>query len=275
MCRKTLYTLGGPGTPFSGCGTFGVGGSTGAARALPAGTATYCGAITVGSVALAVNTTLSPASIAVNLQSAAALAGTGTINGPVTIVTNLFLPPSFGTLAGNFTINGPVAVNANGRVLPGDGGPCLLTVSGPFSLAAGATYVPELQGSTPGPSDYDQLLLLNGSTATIHGTLSAVFGGSGWTTDCDRLYIVRNNTDTTTGTFSNFPTSGQVFTTFDGRTWAIYYGANALTGAQTGGQSIVLAPVPEPGAVFGVRAAAAGLAAAARRLRRRTHAQAC
>ena len=149
-------------------------------------------------------------------------------------------------LGGNVTINAAINVAANGVLAPGNS-PGILTANGNVSIAGSLSV--ELQGSTAG-TGYDQLLLANSGTynVTLSGTLTDLFSGSGWSNAGDKLWIINNqSTGTLSGVFSNFPTSGQFVTTFDGKAWQIYYNANFATQALNGGNDVVLTAVPEPG----------------------------
>jgi hypothetical protein len=94
----------------------------------------------------------------------------------------------------------------------------------------------EISGAAPGDGavGYDQVQIVGSDKKDVllDGDLALAWGGAGWSSPCDRLWIVRNDTDgTLTGTFRGYA-NGAVVGNYDGRSWRIYYGVDfdELTG---------------------------------------------
>ena len=68
----------------------------------------------------------------------------------------------------------------------------------------------EIGGATPGDglAGYDQILVVGSEhaiTCLLDGDLALSWSGAGWSSACDRLWIIRNDTDgTLTGTFHDY-----------------------------------------------------------------------
>ena len=217
---------------------------SGAGSIILSGVNTYTGPTTVSAGTL----TLSNASTSNNIANSsvvnvlATLNATGLLGGGITIGTAQTLKGT-GTIVGNTTIDGIHAPGASPGIETFTGGN--YTLNGTLQF--------EAEGASAG-TGYDQILVTDSvaRNVTLGGSslLTTSFTGSGWTTDSDLLWVIRNDTaGTLTGTFSNFATSGDLVTTHDGYEWRIFYGADFATLATTGGNDIVLAPVaiPEPG----------------------------
>lgn len=194
---------------------------------------TYTGSTTISSGSLGLNFHASLASQLINVAGGA--------NFDVWVfdlLANQTLKGS-GTIIGDLTVHGIHA--------PGDS-PGIETVQGNYNML-GQLQI-ELDGTTPG-TGYDQVLISGTSpyNATLAGTLALDWTGLGGSSDSTRLWIIENDTaGTLSGAFSNYA-NGSLVGNYDGRDWLIWYGANAATGTLTGGNDVVIAAVPEPGAI--------------------------
>ena len=158
-------------------------------------------------------------------SAAQMLQGAGSIVGDLIIETlgvhALGCSPSVQCVRGDYAMNGSLEIELHGA-LPGD----------------------EIDG-------YDQVLIMSSEAynVSLSGTLSLSWDGTDWASVGDQLWIVRN--DTTgflSGAFSGL-TNGDSVGEYDGLTWQIYFGADADTGALTGGNDVLLtavSTVPEP-----------------------------
>jgi autotransporter-associated beta strand protein len=115
----------------------------------------------------------------------------------------------------------------------------------------------DLKGVDAG-TGYDQLRLYN--DATLSGSLLLDWTGMSGSTDASKLWVLSNPsaTGTLSGEFSNYA-NGASLGLHDGREWQIWYGADASTGNLTGGNDVLIAPVPEPAAITLLAMAAFGL----------------
>jgi T5SS/PEP-CTERM-associated repeat protein len=167
------------------------------------------------------------------------------------------------TLTGAGTIVGDLSVG--GIHAPGNS-TGIETVKGNYSLL-GELQI-ELAGTAAG-TGYDEVLI-SGSSAyktTLSGTLSLDWTNFTGSTDSTQLWIVRNDTaGTLSGAFSNY-VSGASLGLHDGRSWNLYYNADAATGNPTGGNDVLIAPVPEPAAIVLLALSALALFAWSRKRR--------
>lgn len=232
-------------------------------------TLTYAGTITGSSLTKTGNGTLT-------LSGANTYSGGTTISAGTLLVTNTsgsgtgtgsVAVNSGGTLGGNNTsaISGPVTVASGGTVAPGTGGTSTgtLLVANNVTFQSSSAFITDVRGSAAG-TGYDQLRVTAGDVA-LNGTYTALFGG--FSPDgTERIWIIDNTgSGDLTGTFSNYTTSGSVVASFGGFDWGIFYNADHTSGNLTGGNDVVLVPVPESGHVFLACAAAGGLGYAVRR----------
>jgi fibronectin-binding autotransporter adhesin len=214
-------------TTFSGAIADGAGGisltKTGAGTQVLGGTNTYTGPTTVAGGTLVIN---------------------GSVTSPVTV--------SGGTLGGTGTIVGDVVIGslsgAGGTHAPGTS-PGVQTIEGNYTIYSNGLLAIEALGDAPGDGStgYDQVLIQGADAdVSLDGTLAVAFGGSGWATVGDQLWIIRNDTGgDLTGTFSN-AADGTVVANFAGINWQVFYNADYATGALSGGNDVLLAAVPEP-----------------------------
>jgi hypothetical protein len=113
----------------------------------------------------------------------------------------------------------------------------------------------EIGGATPGDGavGYDQIRVVGSGRkdVSLDGDLALAWSGAGWSSPCDRLWIIRNDTDgTLTGAFRGYA-NGAVVGTYDGQSWQIWYGVDLdeLTGRLITGNDVLLTPaatIPEP-----------------------------
>jgi autotransporter-associated beta strand protein len=108
-----------------------------------------------------------------------------------------------GTLAGTGSVRG---LTATGGVVSPGSSPGILRTDGPVVFQAGAAFVVELNGTTPG-SSHDQLDVIGASTGTVSlggATLNASINFNA--APGDRFTIVRNaGSDPVQGTFAGLP----------------------------------------------------------------------
>jgi autotransporter-associated beta strand protein/T5SS/PEP-CTERM-associated repeat protein len=150
------------------------------------------------------------------------------------------------TLTGSGTIVGDLSVG--GIHAPGNS-TGVETVKGNYSLL-GELQI-ELAGTTAG-TGYDEVLISGSSAynAALSGTLSLDWTSFNGSTDATQLWIVKNDTaGTLSGAFSNYA-NGASLGLHDGRSWNLYYNADAATGNLTGGNDVLIAPVPEPATII-------------------------
>jgi autotransporter-associated beta strand protein len=192
-----------------------------------------------------------------------AVSGTLKVNSPGTLASTVTVN-SGGTLGGTGVIDttsvagGVMIVNNGGTVSPGNS-PGVLTIHGPVTFNAGANFLAELNGPTPGNGTtfHDQLVVTGaGNVITLTGaTLSATLGYTPGAND--KLFILDNQTGTAlVGTF----TQGNSITV-GGYMAQISYFGNPAGNAIAGGNSVVLygfIPVPEPALTFAVGLAGLG-----------------
>ncbi len=155
------------------------------------------------------------------------------------------------TLKGSGKIIGDLTIN--GIHAPGDS-PGIETVQGNYNMLGQLEI--ELAGTAPG-SGYDQVLISGPDTynAALGGTLALDWTGLAGSSDSTRLWILENDTaGTLSGTFGNYA-NGALLGNYDGRDWFLWYGADAATGNLTGGNDVLITPVPEPGVLFMLLAA--------------------
>jgi fibronectin-binding autotransporter adhesin len=214
-------SVGGNGESTTYSGQLSGGGSLkklGAGTLTLAGNNSYLGSTTVSAGTLKVNNTIGSAtgSGTVTVDSGATLAGSGVINGSVTIA---------GTLAPG---------NSTG----------ILTVNNQVTFQSGSTFSAEVFGLAAG-SGYDQLTTTG--PVSLSGSLALPFG-SFTPTGNDILFLINNTgAGTTSGTFQ-YADNAEIGT-FNGFNWHITYEANnAPTPSISGGNDVAIysEPVPEP-----------------------------
>ena len=158
-----------------------------------------------------------------------------------------------GTVVGNLSIRGGIHA-------PGDS-IGIETVKGNYSLLQCQLQI-QLAGTTAG-SGYDQVLQsgANAYGTALGGKLSLDWTGFSGSTDSTKLWIMKNDTaGALSGTFSNYA-NGASLGVHDGRSWWLYYGADAATGNLTGGNDVVISAVPEPATLTLLAIFAMGLGA--------------
>ena len=164
------------------------------------------------------------------------------------------------TLKGTGTIVGPLTIGAYGIHAPGNS-TGIETVKGDYTMSG--QLQSEIQGSTA-DTGYDQVLISDTASrnVSLSGSLSLAWSGTGWSSLTDKLWIVKNDTaGSIAGTFSNYLTNGMSVGNYDGKTWNIWYGADFATGNTSGGNDVLLAPVPEPSTLVLLAASLVGLLA--------------
>jgi autotransporter-associated beta strand protein len=171
--------------------------------------------------------------------------GISTVNGGTLFVDSGIISPSIvngGTIGGIGYI-GNLRVNSGGELATGHSAPGILTAYGNAYLN-GVDEV-EVFGPVAGAT-YDQFVVHG--AVTLGGILS-VNKPSGFSPDpaADKFWIILNDgSNPTNGAFMNYADGDTVFT--DNSTpWAIHYSGDYATGSLSGGNDVVIAPVPEPG----------------------------
>lgn len=149
---------------------------------------------------------------------------------------------SSATLKGSGTV-GDLTVLSGGTVAPGNS-PGILS-AGDTDLQAGSTLGIEINGSAVG-TGYDQLDVTG--TLTLGGQLSVSLG---YTPVNNTLFFILANdgADAVSGTFSNAPVNGGLYT-LGGQDFMISYFGDTGTNSFTGGNDVVLKAVPEPRAAL-------------------------
>jgi autotransporter-associated beta strand protein len=151
-----------------------------------------------------------------------------------------------GTISGNVTIEGLHDIgDPNGTQ----------TVTGNYSMLGELKI--DLKGVDAG-AGYDQLRLFR--DVALSGSLLLDWTGMNGSTDASKLWILNDysTTGTLSGEFSNYA-NGASLGLHDGREWQIWYGADSATGNLTGGNDVLIAPVPEPATIVLLALAASGL----------------
>jgi T5SS/PEP-CTERM-associated repeat protein/autotransporter-associated beta strand protein len=197
------------------------------------GANTYTGGTTIAAGTLALSSAGSLASTPIDVKSGATF--------DVSVKKGYSLAAGK-TLTGSGTIVGDLSVS--GIHAPGNS-TGIETVKGNYSLL-GELQI-ELAGTAAG-TGYDEVLISGSSAynAALSGTLSLDWTNFTGSTDATQLWIVKNDTaGTLSGAFSNY-VSGASLGLHDGRSWNLYYNADAATGNLTGGNDVLIAPVPEP-----------------------------
>ena len=155
------------------------------------------------------------------------------------------------TLKGDGTVLGNLRIAGNGVHEVGDS-PGVQQIQGNYSM--GGLLEIEISGDSPGDGTvgYDQIRIVGtaAKAVSLDGDLSLTWSGTSWSSACDRLWIIRNDTDgTLTGAFHGYA-NGAVVGNYDGQSWRIWYGldADAPAGQLVPGNDVLLAPatvVPE------------------------------
>ena len=158
--------------------------------------------------------------------------GSATGSGAVTIHQD-------GTLAGSGIIDGLLTVE--GTLAPGDG-TGILTVDNQVTFEAGATFDVELDGLVAG-SEYDQLAA--SGLLSLNGSLQADFGQFSPTGDDILIVIDNTGVEAIAGTFQY--ADDAYIGTFNGCDWHITYDAdNGIVPSLDGGNDVAIYSVPEP-----------------------------
>lgn len=219
---------------------------TGAGTLVLGGINTYTGPTIISNGTLALGAHSSILGTLIDVQSGATLDLSAF--GPYTFTSGTTLRGS-GTIVGNLVIAGSHDVGNS---------PGVQCVEGNYAM--NGTLLVEVNGDRPGNSitGYDQLLVSNDELhnaaykVSLSGALSLAWGKTSLPLTDDKLWIIRNNTaGTLAGSFNNY-TNGSHVGDYNGRSWSIYYGADADTGHLTGGNDVLLAAnsVPEPGSLL-------------------------
>ncbi len=150
----------------------GIGGLTkiGAGTLTLSGTNTYSGTTTINAGTLIVNGAIANSAVTVN--SGAILAGTGTV--------------------------GATTINSGGTFAPGNS-PGTMTVQGNLAFQSGALYLVQVNPSTASSAS-----LTAGGSATLAGTVNAVFASGGYVA---RIYTILSAAGGLGGAFSSLTTS--------------------------------------------------------------------
>ncbi len=163
-------------------------------------------------------------------------AGRLNING--THAGNVAVTGAGAALGGTGTINGTVSVAAAGFLSPGNS-PGILNV-GDTTLTAGSTFEVEITGNTPGVGGYDQLNVTGFvviDTGAPGVTLSSLFPAPPYTPQLGDQYVIINNDDSdlVTGTFAGLPEGATINADFGG---SLYSGVISYVGGD--GNDVVI-----------------------------------
>jgi autotransporter-associated beta strand protein len=158
-------------------------------------------------------------------------------------------------LTGAGTILGDLRIAGDGVHSIGDS-PGVQRVQGNYTMDGLLEIEIGGAASSDGTVEYDQLQVVGSDKKNVllDGDLALAWSGAGWSSPCDRLWILRNDTDgTLTGTFHGYA-NGAVVGDYDGRSWRIYYGVDLdeLTGSLITGNDVLLtsASIPEPSSLL-------------------------
>jgi fibronectin-binding autotransporter adhesin len=172
----------------------------------------------------------------------------GSIAGNATVASG-------GTIGGTGTVAGTVSVQSGGTLSPGSS-PGVFTV-GSLTLASGATFVAELNGTAAG-TGYDQVLVTGGTVALGGSTLSVALGFS--PNLGDSFTIISNAPNAAiSGTFDSLP---------EGGTFLVGSSLFQISYLGNGGNDVVLTVVPEPSTIALCGLGLMAVTAALRRQRR-------
>lgn len=179
-----------------------------------------------------------------------------------------FLTDGGGTVRGGGTVDGSLDFEGAGNHLRPGASAGTLTVTGNLTLNGGTTLHAELNGHIPG-TGYDQLAVTG--TVTLGGAGLELSLGNGYAPEfADTLFLIANaGDDAIGGELAYLPHLGQV--PVGGYLATISYAGNTDTGLPSGGNDVVLfdfTPVPEPGSILALAAAAGPGAGLWRRARR-------
>ncbi|PJE41522.1 MAG: hypothetical protein CUR33_11890, partial [Pseudomonas sp.] len=120
------------------------------------------------------------------------LVADGRIDAPLTVFNGA-------TLAGSGMLNGNVTVQSGGTLSPGNGGAGTLTVNGNLTLASGSTLALDIHGATAG-TGYDRVVV-NGNVDVSGATLTVNHGYAAGNGEVYQI-ILNDAADAITGTFS-------------------------------------------------------------------------
>ena len=204
----------------------------------------------------------------VNASSTFAFTNRGTVQVDAGATLEGSLTTNGGTVRGGGTITGNLSfTGADNHLRPG-ASPGILTVGGSLTLNSGTTLHAELNGNTPG-TGHDQLAV-TGTVTLGNAELDLTLGGGYTPAFTDKLFLITNaGDDAISGEFANMPHLSQI--TIGGYLATISYFGNSTTGTVDLGNDLVVynfTPVPEPGAVLALAAAAGSGGGLWRRVRR-------
>jgi autotransporter-associated beta strand protein len=179
-------------------------------------------------------------------------------------------------LGGSGSVGGLITVNPGGVLAPGAAGAPTLTAAGGLTTAAGGILAVRVTdgstpsgtpggsttGTLPNPTSNNFLNVTGGTTTIDPGTVFRIDGtGVAFTLDQPYSYQIASGAGNQSGL--NITSAAQFVT--------VGFAATSLsvTGNASGAIFLSFTPVPEPGTVLGVYAAAAGLVGGVRRWRNR------
>jgi hypothetical protein len=131
-----------------------------------------------------------------------------------------------GSIAGSGTINGPVTATSGAVYLGGIGSVGALAFTSTLNLGSGSSLFFDLGGTAPG-TGHDRL---NGTTIALNGSLSLAFvnGFQSTITSNDTLTLI-NASSALSGTFASLPNGSRLTTTDGFGSFQVNYLANSLT----------------------------------------------
>ena len=161
-----------------------------------------------------------------------------------------------GTVQGGGTIAGSLNFTGSGNHLRPGASPGTLTITGNLTLNSGTIFHAELNGNAP-DTGHDQLAV-TGIVTLGNAELDLTLGGGYTPVVTDKLFLITNSgDDAISGEFANKPHLSQI--TIGGYLATISYFGNSTNGTVDLGNDVVVynfTPVPEPGAILAVVAAA-------------------
>ncbi|OPZ31036.1 MAG: Autotransporter-associated beta strand repeat protein [Lentisphaerae bacterium ADurb.BinA184] len=192
-------------------------------------------------------------------------AGTVNVNGATT-GQGTYTVAIGATLGGTGTIGlaSGAGVTVDGTLAPGLSVGRLTVSGGNVTFGETGVFRVEVNGLTAG-TEYDQLVVTGGGVS-LDGELQLAFGPDFTVNPFDSLTLIDvQGTGVTTGTFQHVDDA--FVGAFSGRRWRITYDGDAVSGALSGGNDVLLYAIPEPG-VLGLLSVG-GLALGGRRAARR------
>jgi autotransporter-associated beta strand protein len=208
-------------------------------------TATYSGGL--GSATTGMNLTKTGAGTQ-ELSGANSYTGATTVSNGTLVVNGNISTSNLTTVENNGTLGGAGIVGAltalsGGSITPGNG-PGILS-AGNLTLQTASTLGIGIDGATAG-SGYDQLNV--SGSVSLAGLLDVT---TAYTPANNSLFFILANdgADAITGTFSNAPVDGGIYS-FGPQDFQISYFGNSAANTFTGGNDVVLMAVPEPDVVM-------------------------